>query len=111
MSRHFGEIRQVAYLVHDLQKAMRHWTEVLGIGPFFYVENMTAHGSTFRGLPTAPELSLAMAQSGPVQIELIQQHNDAPSQFLDYKRTGFEGQHHIAFWTKSFDDDMARYRE
>ncbi|MFM9972192.1 MAG: VOC family protein [Burkholderiales bacterium] len=109
MSHRFGEIRQVAYLVKDIEAAMRHWTEVLGIGPFFYVEKMTAHGSTFRGQPTSPQLSLAMAQSGPVQIELIQQHNDAPSQFLEYKQAGFEGQHHIAFWTKTFDDDMARY--
>ena len=109
MSIRFGDIRQVAYLVNDIHKAMRHWAEVLGVGPFFYVENMTAHGSTFRGQPTAPQLSLAMAQSGPVQIELIQQHNDAPSQFLSYKQAGFEGQHHIAFWTKTFDEDMARY--
>jgi len=109
MSIRFGDIRQVAYLVNDIHKAMRHWTEVLGVGPFFYVENMTAHGSTFRGQPTSPQLSLAMAQSGPVQIELIQQHNDAPSQFLSYKQAGFEGQHHIAFWTKTFDEDMARY--
>ena len=49
-----------------------------------------------------------MAQSGPVQIELIQQHNDAPSQFLDYKKAGFEGQHHIAFWTESFDAEIDR---
>ena len=109
MSRRFGAIRQVAYLVRDIEAAMRHWTEVLGVGPFYYIANMTAHGSTFRGQPTAPQLSLAMAQSGPVQIELIQQHNDAPSQFLDYKKAGFEGQHHIAFWTNTFDDDVARY--
>ena len=106
---HFGEIRQVAYLVKDIEQAMRHWTGVLGIGPFFYVEKRTAHGSTYRGQPSAPQLSLAMSQSGPLQIELIQQHNDAPSQFLDYVKAGFEGQHHIAFWTKQFDADMARY--
>ena len=109
MSHRFGEIRQVAYLVKDLEQAMQHWTAVLGIGPFFYVEKMTAHGSTYLGQPSAPQLSIGMAQSGPVQIELIQQHNDAPSQFIDYVKTGFEGQHHIAFWTNQFDADMARY--
>ena len=108
MSRRFGPIRQVAYLVKDIHAALRHWTEVLGVGPFFLIENMTAHGSTFRGQPTAPQLSLAMAQSGPVQIEIIQQHNDAPSQFLDCVKAGFEGQHHIAFWTESFDAEIDR---
>jgi len=109
MSHRFGEIRQVAYLVKDIGQAMHHWTEVLGIGPFFLVEKITAHGSTYRGQPSSPQLSIAMSQSGPVQIELIQQHNDAPSQFLDYVNAGFEGQHHIAFWTRQFDADMARY--
>ena len=111
MSHRFGEIRQVAYLVKDIEKAMRHWTGVLGIGPFFYVEKKTAHGSTYRGQPTSPQLSIAMSQSGPLQIELIQQHNDAPSQFLEYVKAGFDGQHHIAFWTKEFDADMARYEK
>ncbi len=65
--------------------------------------------TTFRGEPSAPQLSLAMAQSGSLQIELIQPHNDAPSQFLDYMKAGYEGQHHIAFWTRQFDADMEGY--
>ena len=29
MSRFFGEIRQVAYLVPDIEAAMRHWSDCL----------------------------------------------------------------------------------
>ena len=110
MSHRFGPIRQVAYLVNDIEKAMRHWVDALGIGPFFYLQRMTSGHSTFRGQKTSPELSIAFSQSGPLQIELIQQHNDAPSQFRAFMEAGIEGQHHVAFWTHTFDQDMARYR-
>ena len=36
MSRFFGEIRQVAYLVPDIEAAMDYWANVLGVGPWFY---------------------------------------------------------------------------
>ena len=35
MSRTFGAIRQIAFIVHDLDAALRYWTETLGVGPFF----------------------------------------------------------------------------
>jgi hypothetical protein len=38
MSRFFGELRQNGYVVRDIQSAMKHWTEVLGVGPFYYVD-------------------------------------------------------------------------
>ena len=34
MSRLFGEFRQVGIVVRDIEAAMKHWTEVLGVGPF-----------------------------------------------------------------------------
>jgi hypothetical protein len=109
MSHRFGPVRQVAWLVHDIDKAMRHWTQVMGVGPFFLLDHIAPKGSTFRGKPTAIELSIALSQSGPVQIELIQQHNDAPSQFSEMLARGIEGQHHVAFWTDTFDADLAKY--
>ncbi|MCC6474456.1 MAG: VOC family protein [Burkholderiales bacterium] len=109
MSRRFGDIRQIAYCVSDIEAAMRHWVEVMGVGPFFFLPRMLARGSTFRGRPTEPELSIALSQSGATQIELIQQHNDAPSPFRGFIDAGIEGQHHVAFWTRTFDADMARH--
>ena len=40
MSRLLGEIRQNGYVVRDVEAAMRHWSEVLGVGPFFYFERV-----------------------------------------------------------------------
>jgi len=108
MSRIFGEIRQNGYVVRDIESAMRHWTEVLGVAPFFYFERMPARGFTYRGKPSPIEVSIALANSGFLQIELIQQHNEAPSMYLDFLRAGHEGLQHVAYWTEMFEADLAR---
>jgi hypothetical protein len=40
MSRLFGPMRQVGIVVRDIEKSMRHWVEVCGIGPWFYAEQL-----------------------------------------------------------------------
>jgi hypothetical protein len=111
MSRWFGEVRQAGYVVHDIQEEMRHWSETLGIGPWFYAERVPVRNFMYRGQPSPIEVSVALANSGPLQIELIQQRNDAPSMykaFLDAGRTGLQ---HLAYWTETFDDDVRRLAE
>ena len=38
MSRLFGPLRQMGFVVRDIDKAMRHWIEVCGIGPWYIAE-------------------------------------------------------------------------
>lgn len=109
MSRLFGEVRQAGYVVHDIHKEMRHWSETLGIGPWFYADRVPVKNFMYKGQPSPIEVSVALANSGPLQIELIQQRNDAPSMykaFLDAGRTGLQ---HLAYWTETFDEDVARH--
>jgi hypothetical protein len=108
MSRIFGEIRQIGYVVRDIESAMRYWIDVLGVGPFYYSERVKLQHVSYRGKPSPIEMSSALANSGSLQIELIQQHNDAPSMYLDFLRAGNEGLHHVAYWTNTFDADMTR---
>jgi catechol 2,3-dioxygenase-like lactoylglutathione lyase family enzyme len=108
MSRVFGEIRQNGYVVRDIEAALRHWTEVLGVGPFFYFERVPMEDFRYRGTPSPIEVSIALANSGPLQIELIQQRNDAPSMYLDFLRGGREGLQHVAYWTETFDTELER---
>ena len=71
MSRFFGEIRQAGYVVPDIEAAMRYWTDVLGVGPFFYNERVPIGNYVYRGRSYEPHNSVALANSGPLQIELI----------------------------------------
>jgi len=102
----FGEIRQNGYVVRDIDRAMRHWTEVMGVGPFFYIEDVPVSNFRYRGEPSDVKMSIALANSGPLQIELIQQRNDAPSMYLDFLNAGHEGLQHVAYWTAEFDAAM-----
>lgn len=52
--------------------------------------------------------SIALANSGPLQIELIQQRNDAPSMYRDFLAEGHEGLQYVAYWTEDFDRDFER---
>lgn len=111
MSRIFGEIRQNGYVVRDIEAAMKHWTEVLGVGPFFYFEKVPVENFRYRGEPSDAEISIALANTGSFQIELIQQRNDAPSMYRDFLEAGREGLQHVAYWTEAFDDMMAKLTE
>lgn len=111
MSRIFGGARQLAMVVHDAEAAMKTWAERLGVGPFLCVREMTMENYRYRGEPSpGPVVTLCFAQSGDLQIEIIQQHNDAPSAYTEFLGSGREGCQHIATWYEdkaSYDRDYA----
>jgi len=74
-----GPIFQMAYLPSDFDDALRHWTEVVGAGPFFIMENIRIAEMTYLGQPTDAVISAAWGYWGDMQIELIRAENDAPS--------------------------------
>jgi catechol 2,3-dioxygenase-like lactoylglutathione lyase family enzyme len=102
-------IRQHAFLVADIEAAMRFWIAELGVGPFFHLPLVHSTASLYRGNPTEMRISLAIAQRGSVQIELVQQLNDGPSLFREFIQAGRTGFHHVAYWTEDFDATVARY--
>jgi Glyoxalase/Bleomycin resistance protein/Dioxygenase superfamily len=108
MSRFFGQVRQNGYVVEDVEAAMRYWSETLGVGPFYYAPRVPVKNFRYRGEPQAIEVSVALANSGPLQIELVQQRNDVPSMYKAFRDAGHVGLQHIAYWTESFDQDIAR---
>jgi hypothetical protein len=110
MSRFFGEIRQLAYIVPDIEQAMDYWSSVLGVGPWYYNPKVPIRNYRHRGQSYEPHNSVALANSGPLQMELIQTRNDAPSMYRDFKRAGNLGLQHVAYCSEAFDDDLARWR-
>ena len=108
MSRFFGAVTQNGYVVRDIQAAMRHWIEVLDVGPWYYIDRAPIVDFTYKGTPSPAEVSIALANSGTLQIELIQQRNDGPSMYHDFLQAGHEGLQHVAYWTTTFEADLAR---
>ncbi|GAA5235371.1 VOC family protein [Verticiella sediminum] len=108
MSIVFGGIRQVGYVVSDIEQAMRHWSSVLGVGPWFYKKDAGTTEFRYYGRPSQPPtLSIALANSGDLQLELIQQRDDAPSLYRDSLARAGECAQHVAYWTLDRYDEFA----
>jgi hypothetical protein len=72
MSRIFGAVAQNGYVVRDIRAAMDHWINVMGVGPWFYIDRVKTDYFRYRGKDSGLEMSVALANSGDLQIELIQ---------------------------------------
>jgi hypothetical protein len=108
MSRTFGPIFQMGYIVRDLDEAVNHWTNVLGVGPFF-VTPLSFEHYEFEGIASSPELRLGFSYSGDMQIELIEQVNDAPSGYKSWLEEHGPGLHHVAMLLHDFDTQTAAF--
>ena len=97
-----GPVRQVGYVVKDIEKAMQEWLN-LGVGPWFYAHKVPVENFQYMGKPYDLDMSIALTNSGYIQVELIRQNNDAPSLYRDFLRTAGEGIQHVSHWVDDFD--------
>ncbi len=91
------ELFQLGIVVRDLQKSMQLYEELLGIGDWADMEitSDTFDSLTYKGKPVEKACFLAaMADVGPLQIELIQPvEGDLP--YSDFLKEHGEGLHHV----------------
>lgn len=98
-----GPVRQVGYVVKDIEKAMLEWLH-LGVGPWFYTGKVPVENFQYRGKPYDLDMSVALTHSGYIQVELIQQRNEAPSLYRDFLETVGEGIQHVSHWVEDFEE-------
>ena len=96
-----GAVRQNGYVVRDLERAIASWVAI-GVGPWFTMRDITQPNSRYRGGPSSPTLSIGFANSGPLQLELIQPMDSGPSIYREFLDAGREGFHHLAWWAEDF---------
>jgi len=101
-----GPIRQNGYVVADLDRTIGAWLDV-GVGPWLLLPHLAQTGSVYRGRPTEPVVSIAFANSGDLQVELICQEDDSPSIYREFLAAGREGFHHLAWWAEDFESVAA----
>ena len=104
----FGPIFQNGYVVTDLKAALAHWTERVGVGPFWVFPEIRFATLTYRGEAAEIPMTVAMGYSGDLQIELIQPLSDAPSVYSEFTAAGGKGLHHLGVLSESFDADLRR---
>lgn len=107
----FNGVVQLAYVVHDVDAAMRDYSRHLGVGPWFVRGPFTPPAGRLRGEPNEPCLTLARGFTGHTMIELIAQHDDGPSVYHETPGPRHYGFHHWAVMSRNFEADIARYAE
>lgn len=100
---------QTAWVVVDLDAAIAAWAETALVGPFFVQRDVQVDGLLYRGRPAEMRFSTALAQTGAQQVELIEQHDDAPSAYRDSVPAGTSGMHHVCAFTEDLAADFAGF--
>lgn len=103
------ELVQNAWVVDDLDKAMRGWLGQ-GVGPFHTLD-IRHENAIYRGRPVPLSFRVGLAQAGPIQIELIQQTSDGDSAYRDVVPKGEVGFHHVCMMTDDCEQEVARLLE
>ena len=106
-----GEHRffQLGFVVDDVVAAARRWSETFGVGPFF-VQRIHDAPCTYRGAASAVSMDIAVAQAGPVQIELIAQTCDRDSVYRELELAGNAAFHQVCTLVDDYDATLEHYR-
>ncbi len=99
-------VSQIGIVVRDLQKTADYYTSTFGIGPFTMLD-VNLDGVILRGKPGNMKIKVGFAQSGAMQIEMIQPlegDNNLYAEFLDAKG---EGIHHLGIQVDDFEAALA----
>ncbi|NQT71221.1 MAG: VOC family protein [Chloroflexi bacterium] len=100
-------VEQIGIIVKDVEKTVEYYEKVLGWGPF-NISEVSLEGCLYRGKSTDVRLKMAFAQSGPIEIELIEvlEGESIHSEFL---RERGEGIQHVRFTVNNLDEILAEW--
>ncbi|WP_267306869.1 VOC family protein [Mycobacterium barrassiae] len=99
---------QLGHVVDDVVAAAGRWARAFGIGPF-HVLPLVGQQADYGGEVRTVQIQVAVAQAGPIQIELIQQHCETPSIFREWSRNGTSAFHQIATLTADYEGKIAHF--
>lgn len=89
-------IMQVAFVVSDIEEAMRQWSDALNVAPWraYTLGPPRLQGMTLRGEPVKFSFRHALAWTDKLQLELVQPL-DGPGIFAEHLERHGEGVHHV----------------
>ena len=99
-----GPAKQIAYMVDDIDEAMRHWHTEYSVGPFLVTRNAVPLTNAFyRGEKAqTTHVNIAFAYVDDMQLELIELVGDTPGLYKEALDRGHYGVHHYAVCVDDF---------
>ena len=101
-----GCIKQIAFVVDDIDEAIARWHHEFGVGPFVVARDTSPlRNALYRGERSKPAaVDLAFAYIGELQLELIELKNDAPSMYKEVLERGQRDLQHYGTCVDDFDE-------
>ena len=108
VSTKFGPIRQLGYVVRDLDQALERWLAA-GVGPWYVFDPLSLERFHYRGgASIVPDVAIALSYSGELQVELIHQRDDTPTLYRDFLAHSADGGlQHLGFMPDDYDAALA----
>lgn len=105
-----GELCQVAYVVRDMEAAMRRHWDVARIGPWdiYQFEAPKVRNYMYRGQPATHSCLIAVTMAAGLQMELMQPLTGR-SIYDEWLETRGEGLHHIKLYHADCEKVVAEY--
>src|SRR5260221_12410116 len=87
-----GKRIQLGHVVSNLEVALKHWTEVMGVGPFVVLDSSVGDRHfVHRDKVSAVDFTIGFSYLGDVMIEMMQPLNDPHSPARELLACGHEG--------------------
>lgn len=97
-----ADIDQIGMVTADLDRSVRMWTAMFGVGPWQIYRNVALAG-TYRGQDAPVTMDVALGYRGTTQIEFIHVKSSGPCPYLDAAGRPIEGLHHVAWIVEDID--------
>jgi methylmalonyl-CoA/ethylmalonyl-CoA epimerase len=105
----FGPIRQIAWVVRDLEESVANWLRLSGVGPWTCFRNVAMTG-VYRGQAVKVRMHVALGYQDGMEIELIEDLRSGPSPYCTPAGAPLIGMHHVAWFSDDVAADVARGR-
>lgn len=102
-------ISQVALVAPDLDRAVERYWKSYGIGPwhFYSYDKTVVKRMSYKGKPAEYRMRIAMAQVGPLNLELIEM-GGGPTVYADFVAKHGFGVHHLGVQVDDADAAIAQ---
>lgn len=105
MDKFTGKFAHVGFAITDLEKTIQKMERILGAGSFQFIDEVRVSDLHYLGTATNPRLKVGIGSINGLNLELIEQSNEAPSPYLENIKNGWERPHHLAFASSNYDSD------
>jgi len=92
-----GGIRQLGFVVSNIEETAHQWISNFGAGPFFVLRDMTFSGWRYQGELQDIQLDIAFGQCGDMMAEFIYPKGDWPNVYGDQRSGDACALHHHGY--------------